>query len=81
MKVRINKTPAEAEIDGITLSALRPGVIRDVPSSLGAWLIAKGYAQHEMRGESRRAANAMAEQSPSRDHHRRALEDRRRRRW
>lgn len=49
MKVRITKTPAERELDGIQLHELRPGIVRVVSPSVGAWLIAQGYAYLEMR--------------------------------
>ena len=49
MKVRIRKTPAEKEIDGVSLKGLLPGTVRDVPPELGLWLIAKEYADSEMR--------------------------------
>jgi hypothetical protein len=49
MKVRISRTPSEREIDGVRLDRLRPGTVREVASSLAAWLIVEGYAEPEMR--------------------------------
>ena len=49
MKVRIRKTPAEREIDGVQLHRLSPGVVRNVTASLASWLIVEGYAEPEMR--------------------------------
>jgi hypothetical protein len=83
VKVKIKRTPVETEIDGVKLSTLIPGLTRDVPSTLALWLIAKGYAQHEMRAEARRTppkASAPG-QSTSNDFQRRMLSDRRSRRW
>ena len=52
MKVRIKRTPAEKEIDGVTLTGMLPGSVRDVSPELGIWLIAEGYADSEMRRAS-----------------------------
>ena len=49
MRVRIRKTPAEREIDGIPLTGMLPGTVRDVSTELAIWLIAEGYAEAEMR--------------------------------
>ena len=49
VKVRIKKTPAEREIDGIPLKGMLPGAVRDVSAVLGSWLIMEGYADTEMR--------------------------------
>lgn len=49
VKVRINKTPREPEIDGVRLDGFRPGTVRDVSAILGAWLVAERYAEPEMR--------------------------------
>ena len=83
MKVKIKRTPVETEIDGVKLSTLIPGLTRDVPSTLALWLIAKGYAQHEMRAVTRRKPpkTVAAGESTSDDFHRRTVEDRRSRRW
>jgi hypothetical protein len=54
VKVRIRAKPQEREIDGIKLDGFVPGVVKDVPSSLGSWLVAEGYAVPEMRREERR---------------------------
>jgi len=47
--VRIKRTPKEAEIEGVSLRGLLPGVVRDVSPVLGSWLIAEEYAESEMR--------------------------------
>jgi hypothetical protein len=52
VRVRIRETPREREIDGIRLDNLRPGTVRLVSASIGAWLIAEGYADPEMRANS-----------------------------
>lgn len=49
MIVRIKTTPREREIDGIRLDHFAPGSIREVSPSIGAWLVAQGYAELEMR--------------------------------
>jgi hypothetical protein len=49
VKVRITETPRQTEIDGVRLDGLRPGMVRHVSSSIGAWLIAEHYAEPEMR--------------------------------
>jgi len=49
MKVRISRTPLQREIDGVQLDRLRPGAVREVPPTLGTWLIVEGYAELEMR--------------------------------
>ena len=35
------------------LDTLEPGMIREVSASIGAWLIAQGYAKSEMRSAPR----------------------------
>jgi hypothetical protein len=52
VKVRIKKTPREAELDGIRLDTLSRGEVREVSASIGSWLIAQGYAEPEMRHNS-----------------------------
>ena len=52
MKVRITETPRQKEVDGVRLDGLRPGMVRHVSSSIGAWLIAEHYAEPEMRSDS-----------------------------
>ena len=42
----------EKEIDGVTLTGMLPGSVRDVSPELGIWLIAEGYADSEMRRTS-----------------------------
>ncbi len=49
VKVRIKSVPQEPEIDGVRLDRFQPGSIREVSGSVGAWLIAQGYAEPEMR--------------------------------
>jgi hypothetical protein len=49
VKVRIKKTPVEREIDGVSLTGMFPGAVRDVSPVLGSWLIAEEYADAEMR--------------------------------
>ena len=49
VKVRISKTPAEEELDGVRLDNMRPGTVREVSASIGTWLIAQRYAEPEMR--------------------------------
>ena len=49
MRVRIKVHPAETELDGVALDGFVVGMVRDVSSSLGSWLVAQGYADLEMR--------------------------------
>jgi hypothetical protein len=49
VKVRITETPREPELDGIRLDKFVSGEVRDVSASIGAWLVAQGYAEPEMR--------------------------------
>lgn len=49
MKVKITRTPAEQEIDGIDLTRFTLGSICEVSPTTAAWLIAEGYAVPEMR--------------------------------
>ena len=51
MKVRIKKTPDEEELDGVRLDDMRPGLVREVSSSIGSWLVAERYAVPEMRSD------------------------------
>ena len=53
VRVRISKTPAEGELDGVRLDDMLPGSVREVSSSIGAWLIAQRYADPEMRADIR----------------------------
>ena len=53
VKVRIRKTPAVEELDGVRLDGMKPGVVREVSPSIGAWLIAERYAEPEMRRDVR----------------------------
>jgi hypothetical protein len=52
VKVRIRKTPEEEELDGVRLDSMRPGVVREVSPSIGAWLIVERYAVPEMRRDA-----------------------------
>ena len=58
MRLRIRKTPAERDVDGVQLDGLAPGVVRDFSASVGSWLIAKGYAVPEMRSPERQVYGA-----------------------
>jgi hypothetical protein len=49
VKVRISKTPDVDEVDGVSVGQMRPGSVREVSSSIGAWLIAERFAVPEMR--------------------------------
>jgi hypothetical protein len=49
LRVRITETPREEELDGVRLDGLTRGSVREVSSSIGAWLVAEGYAEPEMR--------------------------------
>jgi len=53
VKVRISKTPEEQELDGVRLDSMRPGVVREVSPSIGAWLVAERYAVPEMRRDAK----------------------------
>lgn len=53
VKVRIKETPREHELDGIRLDNFHHGEVRDVSPSIGSWLVAEGYAEPEMRHNSR----------------------------
>ena len=52
VKVRISKTPEEEELDGVSLDSMRPGAVREVSPSIGAWLVAERYAVPEMRRDA-----------------------------
>ena len=49
MKVRISKTPALDELDGVRLDDMEPGTVREVSPSIGAWLVVERCAEPEMR--------------------------------
>jgi hypothetical protein len=51
VKVRIKKTPDEEELDGVRLGDMRPGSVREVSPSIGAWLVTERYAEPEMRSD------------------------------
>ena len=53
VRVRILKTPNLRELDGVRLDNMMPGTVREVSASIGAWLIAEGFAQFEMRSPPR----------------------------
>ena len=64
MKVRIKETPREQEIDGVRLDRLSKGMVKDVASSLGVWLIAEGYADGEMRSRDERPSDRERARGP-----------------
>jgi hypothetical protein len=41
--------PDKDELDGVRLDNMEPGTVREVSTSIGAWLIAEGFAELEMR--------------------------------
>jgi hypothetical protein len=49
VRVRIKRTPKEKEIDGVCLTGMLTGTVRDVSPELAMWLIAEEYADFEMR--------------------------------
>ena len=53
MKVRIRRTPDVVEVDGVRVDDMKPGSVREVSSSIGAWLIAERFAVPEMRRDRR----------------------------
>jgi hypothetical protein len=67
MRIRIVAKPVEEEIDGLKLSGFRPGMVRNVSSVLGLWMIAQGYAQPEMREEVSREQSANERRATSDD--------------
>jgi hypothetical protein len=79
VKVRIRKTPAEEELDGVRLDNMKPGTVREVSSSIGSWLIAQRYAEPEMRNEQTHEEDFLVKQPNVRDRandcpHRRSYE-------
>lgn len=52
VKVLITETPHVREVDGVKVDDMQPGTIREVSPSVGAWLIAEGYAAPEMRNSN-----------------------------
>jgi len=52
VKVRIRETPRQEELDGVRLDSMKPGAVREVSSSIAAWLIAERYAVPEMRRDA-----------------------------
>ena len=58
MKVRITHTPRERELDGVRLDVLKTGMVRDLSSTLGSWLLLEGYAELEMRSATRLSEQA-----------------------
>jgi hypothetical protein len=58
VKVRITHTPRERELDGVRLDVLKTGMVRDLSSTLGSWLIMQGYAEPEMRSATRLSEQA-----------------------
>ena len=71
MKVRITETPREPEVDGVHMDVLAPGMIREVSSSIGSWLIVRGYAQPEMRHTAREEYQSHSGSKHVRDPHNR----------
>ena len=67
MKVRIRKTPAEPELDGVRLDNMQPGTVREVSPSIGSWLIAERYAEPEMRNEQTYEEDSLVQQPCIRD--------------
>jgi hypothetical protein len=53
VKVRIRKTPDVQEIDGVRVGNMRPGLVFEVSSSIGSWLITERFADPEMRRDLR----------------------------
>jgi hypothetical protein len=53
VKVRIYKTPALDELDGVRLDDMTPGSVHEVSPSIGAWLVAERCAAPEMRSDVR----------------------------
>ena len=53
VKVRIRKTPDVEELDGVRLDDMKPGAVREVSPSIGAWLVTERYAEPEMRHDVR----------------------------
>ena len=53
VKVRIRKTPDVREVDGIRVDNMRPGMVYEVSSSIGSWLITERLAEPEMRRDFR----------------------------
>ena len=53
VKVRISKTPDVREIDGVRVDKMRPGLVYEVSSSIGSWLITEQFAEPEMRRDFR----------------------------
>jgi hypothetical protein len=76
VKIRIKARPREHEIDGVALGTLVPGSVLDVSSSLGLWLVARGYAQPEMRRDAREATTADGLESANDGGRRRRYSDR-----
>jgi hypothetical protein len=52
VRVRITRKPLEREVDGVSLDRMVPGSVREVSSTMAAWLIAEGYAVPEMRRDA-----------------------------
>jgi hypothetical protein len=80
VRVRITRKPLEREIDGVRLDRMIPGSVREVSSTMAAWLIAEGYAVPEMRrgalDESQEFAGVKSPLSHAPDSRRRRSSDR-----
>jgi hypothetical protein len=61
VRLRIKATPHERELDGVKLDNFIPGTVRDVSPTVALWLMAKGYADLEMRVESETDADNVSE--------------------
>jgi hypothetical protein len=77
LRVRITRKPLEREVDGVSLDRMLPGSVREVSSTLAAWLIAEGYAEPEMRRDARDETQEFAGVQPPLT----LARDQRRRRW
>jgi len=53
VKVRIYRTPALDELDGVRLDDMTPGSVHEVSPSIAAWLVAERCAEPEMRRDAR----------------------------
>jgi len=50
MRVRILKL-STGIVDGVSLSHLLPGLVYEVPVSLGTWLVSQGTAEENLRSD------------------------------
>jgi len=68
VRVRITRKPLEREIDGVSLDRMVPGSIREVSSTMAAWLIAEGYGVPEMRHDALDESQEFADVKPPLSH-------------